>query len=220
MACLGHYISLVRTFLRVIGRHLAAEADKPRSHIRRAVLVKERGQESGATAHARRVFQRRALSVFLQGWQCAAGFRGGRHLLCDRRLRWVLASTMYTAAGSGETPSHCRRDNGAVSIAITAGLLERHIVHHELQPTAILVPERTVVRALSVRLVDILRPAPRPTRTAADLRAHPRRVQLLNISTRRCGGQGCRQGRPHQKVLDWRRRGRSESSSRRWKDSA
>ena len=152
----------------------------------------------------RRVLQRRALSVFLQGWQCAAGFRGGRHLLCTtagfglgqgalpcRVLVRVLGSTVDIAAGT--VRHHPTAD---VTAAQCQSLFQRLVgapYQHDLQPPAILVPERTVVHALSVRLVDILLPAPRPTRTAADSRAHPRRVQLLNISTRRCGGQGCRQ---------------------------
>ena len=78
--------------------------------------------------------------MFLQGWQCAAGFRGGRHLLLTtadfglgqgalpcRVLVRVLGSTVDIAAGT-------------VRHHPTEDVLERHIVHHDLQPAAILVP--------------------------------------------------------------------------------
>ena len=125
--------------------------------------------------------------------------------LHDRRLRSGTRSFAVSCAckGSGElrgrrrrdgeTPCHCRRDNGAVSIATPASrwsAISSTMTFSPLPSWSLKGPRSM---PLTVRLVDILPPAPRPTRTAADSRAHPRRVQLLNISTLRCGGQGCRQ---------------------------
>ena len=110
------------------------------------MLVKEGGKESRVAALALRVLQKkvRPHSVFLQG-RWAVVSRRGRDLLWTTvdfgprqgallcgvpessgqvfslRLRChVKSSTMDITAGDDRTPTHTRRDTGAVSIAILA----------------------------------------------------------------------------------------------------